>query len=99
MKKEIKQKVRSILELIPSTRDNDNELISTYWENELGHEIINLSAETFLKIYATSNVLTSAESIRRNRQKIQEQNEHLRGLKYRVRQILGEEVRQTIKDL
>lgn len=99
MKKEIKLKVRSILELIPSTRDNDNELISTYWENELGHEIINLSAETFLKIYATSNVLTSAESIRRNRQKIQEQNEHLRGLKYRVRQILGEEVRQTIKDL
>jgi hypothetical protein len=99
MKKEIKQKVRSILELLPSTRDNDNELISTYWENELGHEIINLSAETFLKIYATSNVLTSAESIRRNRQKIQEQNEHLRGLKYRVRQILGEEVRQTIKDL
>ena len=99
MKKEIKQKVRSILELVPSTRDNDNELISTYWENELGHEIINLSAETFLKIYATSNVLTSAESIRRNRQKIQEQNEHLRGLKYRVRQILGEEVRQTIKDL
>ena len=99
MKKEIKQKVRSILELVPSTRDNDNELISTYWENELGHEIINMSAETFLKIYATSNVLTSAESIRRNRQKIQEQNEHLRGLKYRVRQILGEEVRQTIKDL
>ena len=99
MKKEIKQKVRSILELIPSTRDNDNELISTYWENELGHEIINLSAETFLKIYATSNVLTSAESIRRNRQKIQEQNEHLRGLKYRVRQILGKEVRQTIKYL
>ena len=99
MKKEIKQKVRSILELVPSTRDNDNELISTYWENELGHEIINLSAEIFLKIYATSNVLTSAESIRRNRQKIQEQNEHLRGLKYRVRQILGEEIRKSISDL
>ncbi|CAB4148908.1 hypothetical protein UFOVP523_32 [uncultured Caudovirales phage] len=99
MKKEIKQKVRSILELVPSTRNNDNELIATYWENELGHELINMSAGEFLYIYSTSNVLTNAESIRRNRQKIQEQNEHLRGLKYRVRQILGEEVRQTIKDL
>lgn len=99
MKKEIKQKVRSILELIPSTRDNDNELIATYWENELGYEIINLSAETFLKIYANSNVLTSAESIRRNRQKIQEQNENLRGNNYVIRQKLGEEIRKSISDL
>jgi hypothetical protein len=99
MKKDIKQKVRSILELVPSTRDNDSELISIFWEQELGHEMINLSAELFLNLFAHSNVLTNAESIRRNRQKIQEQNEHLRGLKYRVRQILGEEIRQTIKDL
>jgi hypothetical protein len=99
MKKEIKQKVRSILELVPSTRDNDSELISIFWEQELGHEMINLSAERFLNMFAHSNVLTNAESIRRNRQKIQEQNEHLRGLKYRVRQILGKEIRQTIKDL
>lgn len=99
MKKEIKQKVRSILELIPSTRDNDNELIATFWEHELGHELINMSAEQLLKIYSNSNVLTNAESIRRNRQKIQEQNEHLRGLKYRVRQILGEEIRKSISDL
>jgi hypothetical protein len=99
MKKEIKQKVRSILELVPSTRDNDSELISIFWEQELGHEIINLSAESFLTMFAHSNVLTNAESIRRNRQKIQEQNEHLRGLKYIVRQILGEEIRKSIKDL
>lgn len=99
MKKEIKQKVRSILELIPSTRDNDNELIATYWENELKHELINMSAETFLKIYATSNILTNAESIRRNRQKIQEQNENLRGNNYVIRQKLGEEIRKSISDL
>ena len=99
MNAKIKDKVRSILELVPSTRDNDSELISIFWEQELGHEMINLSAERFLTMFAHSNVLTNAESIRRNRQKIQEQNEHLRGLKYKVRQILGEEVRQTIKDL
>ena len=99
MNAKIKDKVRSILELVPSTRDNDSELISIFWEQELGHEMINLSAERFLTMFAHSNVLTNAESIRRNRQKIQEQNEHLRGLKYKVRQILSEEVRQTIKNL
>ena len=99
MNAKIKDKVRSILELVPSTRDNDSELISIFWEQELGHEMINLSAERFLTMFAHSNVLTNAESIRRNRQKIQEQNEHLRGLKYKVRQILSQEVRQTIKDL
>jgi hypothetical protein len=99
MNAKIKDKVRSILELVPSTRDNDSELISIFWEQELGHEMINLSAERFLTMFAHSNVLTNAESIRRARQKIQEQNEHLRGLKYKVRQILSQEVRQTIKDL
>ncbi len=99
MNAKIKDKVRSILEIVPSTRDNDSELISIFWEQELGHEMINLSAERFLTMFAHSNMLTNAESIRRARQKIQEQNEHLRGLKYRVRQILGEEIRQTIKDL
>lgn len=99
MNAKIKDKVRSILELVPSTRDNDSELISIFWEQELGHEMIDLSAERFLTMFAHSNVLTNAESIRRARQKIQEQNEHLRGLKYRVRQILGEEVRKTISDL
>ena len=99
MNAKIKDKVRSILELVPSTRDNDSELISIFWEQELGHEMINLSAERFLTMFASSNVLTGAESIRRARQRIQEQNEELRGIKYQVRKVLAEEVRQTIKDL
>ena len=49
MNAKIKDKVRSILELVPSTRDNDSELISIFWEQELGHEMINLSAESFLR--------------------------------------------------
>jgi hypothetical protein len=99
MNAKIKDKVKSILELVPSTRDNDSELISIFWEQELGHEMINLSAERFLTMFAHSNVLTNAETIRRTRQKIQEQNEELRGLKFKVRKVLAEEVRQTIKDL
>jgi hypothetical protein len=99
MNAKIKDKVKSILELVPSTRDNDSELISIFWEQELGHEMINLSAERFLTMFAHSNVLTNAETIRRTRQKIQEQNEDLRGLKFKVRKVLAEEVRQTIKDL
>jgi hypothetical protein len=99
MNAKIKDKVKSILELVPSTRDNDSELISIFWEQELGHEMINLSAERFLTMFAHSNVLTNAETIRRTRQKIQEQNEDLRGLKFKVRKVLAEEVRKTIKDL
>jgi hypothetical protein len=99
MNAKIKDKVKSILELVPSTRDNDSELISIFWEQELGYEMINLSAERFLTMFAHSNVLTNAETIRRTRQKIQEQNEDLRGLKFKVRKVLAEEVRQTIKDL
>lgn len=99
MNAKIKDKVKSILELVPSTRDNDSELISIFWEQELGHEMINLSAERFLTMFAHSNVLTNAETIRRTRQKIQEQNEDLRGLKFQVRKVLAEEVRQTIKYL
>lgn len=99
MNAKIKDKVKSILELVPSTRDNDSELISIFWEQELGHEMINLSAERFLTMFAHSNILTNAETIRRTRQKIQEQNEDLRGLKFKVRKVLAEEVRKTIKDL
>jgi hypothetical protein len=99
MNAKIKDKVKSILELVPSTRDNDSELISIFWEQELGPEMINLTAERFLTMFAHSNVLTNAEKIRRTRQKIQEQNEDLRGLKFKVRKVLAEEVRQTIKDL
>jgi hypothetical protein len=99
MNAKIKDKVKSILELVPSTRDNDSELISIFWEQELGHEMINLSAERFLTMFAHSNVLTNAETIRRTRQKIQEQNEDLRGLKFKVRKVLAEEVRKTIKYL
>jgi hypothetical protein len=99
MNAKIKDKVKSILELVPSTRDNDSELISIFWEQELGPEMINLTAERFLTMFAHSNVLTNAETIRRTRQKIQEQNEDLRGLKFKVRKVLAEEVRKTIKDL
>jgi hypothetical protein len=40
--------------------------------------------------------LTSPETIRRCRQRLQEENETLRGYKYKLRKQLGEEVRATI---
>jgi len=40
--------------------------------------------------------LTSPETIRRCRQRLQEENETLRGYKYKLRKQLGEEVRNTI---
>ena len=91
MKEQLKRKIRTLLETNLETRDNDNLLISLIWESELNHN--NLA--TFFEDFKNGKH-TSSESIRRARQKLQEQNEELRGVTYNDRQRKGHEVRQTI---
>jgi len=43
--------------------------------------------------------LTSTESIRRTRQKLQENNEHLRGYKYNKRMENQERIKQQLKEI
>lgn len=93
IKEKLKKKIRTILERQPSTRDNDNLLIAIIWASE--------TKATFTDEFLTKlayGELTSSESIRRARQKLQEENEHLRGELYNERQRKGKEVSQTINN-
>ena len=93
MNKKLKERVKELLVNQIDTRDNDNSLISQIWLDEG----VPVNSIDFLIKYSKGG-FTSAESIRRARQKLQEEHENLRGEKYNERQRKGEEVRQTIND-
>jgi hypothetical protein len=94
----VKDRVKALLVKHPHLRDSDNKLIATIWKLDLiliKHRMLDISAMEFLKLYA-DNQLTNAETIRRVRQKLQEENPDLRGTVNEARQKEGEEVRKEI---
>jgi hypothetical protein len=91
---EVKQRVRNILETNKDARDCDRLLIAEIWKNDI-HIGMLYNSDDMLE-YLKDGTLTSPETIRRCRQHLQQNEESLRGLKYKVRQKLGEEVRNTI---
>jgi hypothetical protein len=96
--KKSKDKVSYLLRNHPKLRDSDYKLIATYWHKEIGEDISSMSAFDLLKKIAEGK-LTSSESIRRVRQKIQEDNPELRGEVWLNKQLKSEEVRENIKHL
>ena len=95
----LNDKVKAYLETIPSTRDNDQELISRIWASELrkeGFELREGSIADFLNLHAKGR-LSSSESIRRSRQKLQQDNPSLRGARYQERQ--SEQQKETQQEL
>lgn len=76
--KQIIDIVRELLEKKAELRDNDNLLMATIWESQ--SNIFN-----FFHRFK-SGKLHSPESIRRARQKLQEEYKHLRGDLYEIRQ-------------
>lgn len=87
-------KVSKLLISFPHLKDDDNRLIATFWYREFG--IKDASAEAFLKQLAEGK-LTSAETIRRSRQKLQEEFPALRGIKYNERHEAEIKVRDEIR--
>jgi deoxyribose-phosphate aldolase len=86
LKDGIKEKVTKLLTEYPHLRDDDNKLIANIWTSEMGGSkyiktITGFDAMHFI----ASSQLTSSESIRRTRQKIQEHNVTLRGKSYKNR--------------
>jgi hypothetical protein len=97
--KNIKEKVAFILETKPALRDDDNKLIASFYVYELGKsKVEQMSAMSLLTELAYGN-LTSPESIRRVRQKLQEERKDLRGEKYSERIKDGDETKSNIKNL
>lgn len=85
---QIKLIVQRLLEEQPALRDNDNLLMSRIWKEQ--SNILN-----FFQRFE-SGKLHSPESIRRTRQKLQEEFPHLRGQLYEVRQKRQEKVKQEL---
>lgn len=88
----IKDKIIYLLENHPHLRSNDKKLLANVWYSEAPK---NVSVKGFLKLLSEGK-LTNAESIRRCRQKVQEQFPHLRGDNYKLRQEEKEVVRSKI---
>lgn len=93
--KTIKSKVKHLLEKYPNLRNSDPKLIATIWHYE-SRGVENKMA--FLRFFAEGRY-SSPESIRRMRQKIQEENPHLRGDVYKYRTGQGERaVREHLRN-
>ncbi len=94
----VKDRVKALLVKHPHLRDSDNKLIATIWQGDLlktGLLYKSITAHDFLVFYSCGK-LTNAETIRRVRQKLQEENPDLRGTVNDLRQKEGEEVRKQI---
>lgn len=85
---QIKLIVKRLLEEQSALRDNDNLLMSRIWKEQ--SNILN-----FFQRFE-SGKLHSPETIRRARQKLQEDFPHLRGELYEVRQKRQEKVKQEL---
>jgi hypothetical protein len=94
--KGIRPKIESLLKERPHLRDDDNKLIANIWHSEVP-TLEDISGLKFLKLFSEGE-LTSPESIRRMRQKIQEENKDYRGDNYAARHKEEKTVREGIKD-
>ena len=90
-------KVRTLLIEKPWLRNNDNMLLAYIWESELKEKKVGTQDDMFLAKYGMGK-LSNAESIRRCRQKLQQENPELRGGNYKGRQMEIDDVIEELKN-
>lgn len=97
---QIKSSVKKLLTTRPELRDDDNRLIANIYLEEAGG-IVALQKMTALEFLGqfSKGTFSNTESIRRVRQKLQEDYPELRGNKYENRKKLGDDVSTEIKNL
>lgn len=99
--KKLRQLIEAILAKYPHCRDDDNRLIANIWQQEFLslHGTEGYNSKTCHEVLSefAKGKLSSPESIRRTRQKIQEMQPLLRGQKYRERQRHQGKVKQEIR--
>lgn len=86
----ITDNIRRLLQRFPMLKDDDERLIANYWHYELKKQ--GIPESNTLKAYAEGK-LTSAETIRRTRQKLQEAEPELRGKLYKKKKYKAEDVK------
>jgi hypothetical protein len=83
--KNMKTLVYQWLEKHPQLRDDDSKLVANIWAECIGRNNLDtLTSRELLQLFVNGK-LPQFETIRRTRQKIQEQNAHLRGSAYTER--------------
>ena len=97
--KNVKKKVTEVLEKHPQSRDNDMSLLAIVWNDQLGGKIItdDMSAFELLCLLSRKD-LANPVSLWRCRQKIQEENEFLRGENWTARQEHSKKVVEEIRN-
>ena len=98
MIKKLEEQVETVLNKYPDTRDNDQMLISLVWMNTVGKDRLKKMSGWDLLTMLSRKQLPNPESIRRSRQKLQENNEDLRGDKYKLRHQYEKDVKKEIKE-
>lgn len=94
--KNIKKTVRDYLLKYPVLRDDDKKLIAEIWWSQLIDKTI--TTKRFLELVG-EGYLCNPESIRRCRQKIQQDYPTLRGKSWTTRQESAEEFKTEIKEV
>lgn len=97
--KTIKEKVRALLQESPHLRDDDNKLIANFFYHQIGEDAVATMSGFDVLAKLAEGKLASTESIRRVRQKLQEQEPGLRGKSYKSRKEDGHNTKKEIKEL
>ena len=85
--KNVKKKVTKVLQKHPQSRDNDMSLIAIVWNEQLGGRDATDTMTAFeLLCLLSRKELSNPVSLWRCRQKVQEENELLRGEQWKARQ-------------
>jgi len=96
--KQAKDKVKALLVKSPHLRDDDNKLIATYYYHESQSNLLKITALDFLHEFADGK-FTNPETIRRCRQRLQEEYPDLRGKLWHEKQHAGNEVKKEVVNL
>lgn len=94
--KQIKPVVERLLTMYPELRDNDNKLIVMVWREQDRNLKNQHTSALYLQQKLAYGKLANPETIRRVRQKLQEDVPKLRGKKYYERHGKAHEIRKAI---
>lgn len=92
-----KELIKYLLEKYPACRNSDSTLLRGVWYHQVPN-FRQLSAVDLMQLLS-DNKIANPETIRRCRQKLQEDYPELRGDNYVVRHQMAKDVRKNIKDI
>ncbi len=96
--KNVKKKVTEVLERHPQSRDNDMSLLAIVWNDELGGKDATDTMSAFeLLCLLSRKEISNPVSLWRCRQKVQEENESWRGVKWKARQEHSKNVVEEVR--